>query len=251
MISPLNLNIIKDKPMTPPQEFSASGTPIYRHNRPVEGISEAAPFDQESHQALTQHITRYVGPIDHVLHEPLPETIPIDLHIVAPTPERNYFTLVTAGMSDLPMRVPPGHEDEQYAELVMCLPPNWDLSETGLKDARHNWPLHWLKLLARLPHTYGTRLSALHTVPNGDPAQPFAENTDMCCMLILKPFLFGGDFLTLEATPEKTIQLLSVIPIYPEEMTFKLQHGIYELLPKLQAIGLNERLDLERTNVGL
>ena len=105
--------------------------------------------------------------------------------------------------------------------------------------------------LARLPHTYRTRLSALHTVPNGDPPQPFAENTDMCCMLILKPFLFGGDFLTLEATPEKTIQLLSVIPIYPEEMAFKLQHGIYELLPKLQAIGLNERLDLERPNVGL
>jgi hypothetical protein len=35
------------------------------------------------------------------------------------------------------------------------------------------------------------------------PPQPFAENTDMCCMLILKPFLFGGEFLTLQATPEK------------------------------------------------
>ena len=39
------------------------------------------------------------------------------------------------------------------------------------------WPYRMLKELARLPHEFDTFLWKGHTVPNGDPPQPYGPNT--------------------------------------------------------------------------
>ena len=37
-----------------------------------------------------------------------------------------------------------------------------------------------------------------HTVPNGDPPQPYADDTDFCCMLVAKPVMFDKGFRKLK-----------------------------------------------------
>ena len=47
----------------------------------------------------------------------------------------------------------------------------------------------------------------------------------------------------------KTIRFFCVIPIYPEEMDFKLEHGREAWLERLQEAGVTELLDPGRRNV--
>jgi hypothetical protein len=229
-------------------ERSESGAPIYRHEAPQREFEPAAG-DEGSIARIAQHIERYIGPPSQVFHELVSDLVHVDVHLVQPAKERNYATLITSGMSDRPMSPPEEFRDCRYAEMVICLPPSWPLTEDAFKDENNYWPIHWLKRLARLPHEYNTWLYATHTVPNDDPPRPFANNTKLCCALILKPVLFGDDFLTMEVSADKTIHFLSLVPLYREEMDFKLAHGLDPLLDRLGKIYVTELLDIQRKNV--
>ena len=52
------------------------------------------------------------------------------------------------------MHVPPHTDVSEYAEMVLCLPPTWKVSdeESTSDDEENYWPIHWMKMLARLPH---------------------------------------------------------------------------------------------------
>ena len=55
-------------------------------------------YSEEEQTAIEQHIARYFGPNENVFHELISYDIHVDIYIVEPTPERNYYTLVTGGM---------------------------------------------------------------------------------------------------------------------------------------------------------
>ncbi|MGC4866446.1 suppressor of fused domain protein [Micromonospora sp. DT53] len=75
-----------------------------------------------------------------------PVAVGVHVYVVAPTEERPYRTLITSGMSELPMTVPEGHGISPYAELMLCLPADWPLTRrTGLDDDPAGWPLRVLK----------------------------------------------------------------------------------------------------------
>lgn len=229
-------------------ERSESGAPIYRHQR-RKGEIDIVSGDDAAIQRISQHIEKHVGKVAFVFHELLSNLVHIDVHMVPPGPGRDYYTLITSGMSDRPMTAPDDNPQYRYAELVLCLPPDWPLEQEAFADETNYWPMRWLKVLARLPHEYNTWLFVGHTVPNGDPPKPFAPNTRLCCALLLQPVLFGPDFQRLDAGDGKVINFLSLVPLYREEMDFKLRHGLDPLLERLDAAGVNEFLDLKRKNV--
>src|SRR5687767_2972399 len=125
--------------MPEPSEFSESGQPVYRHKAP-EGEFVPA-FGQEANiQIISDHIARHIGEPATVYHEIISNLVHIDVHIVKPTSERNFYTLVTSGMSDQPMTVPPAAADFAYGELLLCLPPDWPMEQNDFKEPRHYWP---------------------------------------------------------------------------------------------------------------
>ncbi|MBZ0291797.1 MAG: suppressor of fused domain protein [Anaerolineae bacterium] len=201
--------------------------------------------------AVEQHLNAYVGPPTLVFHEVASSVVHVDVHVIYPTPERNYYTLVTTGMSDLPMMVPPGLEDVRYAELVMALPPTWELSQGVIEDEEKSWPVRLMRYLARFPHLYETWLGEGHTIPNGDPPEPLAPSTLLAGVLCAPPLLYGPEFPQLVVNAEKTIHFLALVPLYTEEMDFKLANGIDALLERLDAHGVNELLDEQRVNAAL
>lgn len=75
----------------------------------------------QSNEKICNHIEKYIGVIDNVFKEIISGVLSIDILILDPTPERNFYTLITSGMSELPMTVPEGAEEYQYAEIMICL----------------------------------------------------------------------------------------------------------------------------------
>jgi hypothetical protein len=228
-------------------EKSPSGSPIYRYEQRTKPFEPA--FAGPDIKKIEQHFHKHIGKIEMVFHELVSDLVHVDVFWVKPTPQRNFHTLITSGMSDHPMKTPPQAEQCKYAELLICLPPQWPLSDEAMKDENNYWPIRALKMLARLPHAYDTWLWYAHTIPNGDPPKPFARNTNLSGIIIELPILAPKDFFKLEITPEKTIYFFSILPIYTEEMNFKLHKGADALFERFDQQGINELLDVQRPNV--
>ncbi len=231
-------------------EHTASGNPIVRHTAADRQLDSMVAPDSAAHETIKCHIESHIGKIGFVLHEIVSELIHLDVVVVEPTPDRNYFTLVTLGMSDRPMNAPKGQEKNRFAELLICLPPSWPLKGAELQEENRGWPIQCLKQLGRLPHEYNSWLFFGHTVPNGNPPKHYALDTQLCCAILLAPLLFNEQFVQLKVNDEKTISFLSLIPLYKEEMEFKLKRGTRDLLLRLKQnkVKVTELLDVNRSN---
>jgi len=226
---------------------SISGAKIFRY---TDGEKEwEAPQGEECIEEISDHIERHIGNIHLVYHEIISDTVHIDVHHVAPTRERPYHTLITSGMSDLPMNVPAEAGSTKYMELMVTLPEDWEITEGSFQDEKWYWPVRELKFLARFPHKFDTWLGWGHTMPNGDPAEPFAENTLLNGVIILPSINVPAQFYKLKINDNKTIEFYSFLPLYKEEMDLKLQKGSDELLERFEKYGISDIVDIKRRNV--
>ena len=210
-------------PIEVPVETHPSGSPILRHEARQRAF-EPAIGDSGALEQIDAHIEKHLGPIAMVFHEIISDLVHVDIHQIAPTDERPYWTLVTSGMSDRPMTVPEGADVPRFAELILSLPTDWPMKQETWKDERWYWPIPWLKVLARLPHEYKTWLGWGHTVPNGDPAEPFADGTEFIGVVLLSPILVPETFHRLAIDEEKSIQFFAPYPVVvqrPTRWTYK------------------------------
>lgn len=221
--------------------------PTHRHGEPKP--FEMAIGDSENIHAISEHIERWVGPPATVFHELISDKVHIDIHIVGPTERHPFYTLVTSGMSDLAMKAPEGHPEWSYAELYLCLPADWKMSQEDWKDPANFWPIQGLKFLARFPHQYETWLWYGHTIPNGDPPAPFNESVKFSSMVLLEPMLLPQEFHQLKINDEKTIHFFSVVPLYDDELDAKLRKGAEMIEDGLRAQGYSELVEVGRQSV--
>ncbi|MBN6149202.1 suppressor of fused domain protein [Xanthomonas sp. AmX2] len=200
-------------------------------------------------EQISAHIERHLGPISSVFHEIVSDTVHIDVHVVPATEDVPYLRLVTSGMSDLPMALSEGVAAPQYMELMLTLPPDWPIRQEDVQDERHYWPIRLLKTLARLPHKHDTWLGFGHTVPNGDPAEPYAPGVGFDGAIVLPPVSAPEEFGHLVVDAEKTIVFMTIVPLYPEEMALKLDRGSDALLDRFDAKGVGDIVEPGRVNV--
>jgi hypothetical protein len=152
------------------------------------------------------------------------------------------------GMCEHAMSVPKGENDPKFAELMLSLLSSWKFTEKAQADERYSWPLFWLQTLARYPHQADTYLAPGHTIPNGDPPEPLGPATEMCCMLIREPLTTPASFRTLKLK-KKTIHFYALVPLYRDEMEYKLTHGYEALAKLLDEHHVTELLDPKRPSV--
>jgi len=237
------------------QEYSESGDPIYRYQDKENKELKLAIGDEDTIEQVSQHIEDNVGKVETVFHEIVSDIVHIDIHWVKPNDKFPFHTLVTSGMSDLPMTVPHGYEVTKYLELCILLPDNWNIDgtdyntmEEAFKDENNYWPVRWLKTIARFPHEYETFLSYGHTIPNGENADPFADNTKFGCMLLMPSLSLGNNFFELKVKGDKTINFYCLYPLYKEEMDFKLKKGTDALIDKFEKFNVTDIVDINRKN---
>ena len=161
--------------------------------------------------------------------------IHVDICLVPPSEKRRYCTLVTMGMGAHRMNVP--EELAEYklerAELAIALPPDWKLDQESLKEERWYWPVGLLKALARLPIASDTWLGWGHTM---DKQSPFAAGTELCAAILTSPqgTEDGSEVCTLPGGEE--VNFYQVIPLYRDELDYKLEHDADALLDKMAGI---------------
>jgi predicted Zn finger-like uncharacterized protein len=226
-------------------ELSEAGAEVHRYGDRQREFEPAIGSD-ETVEAVSAHIEKYIGPIETVYHELISDVVHVDVYWVKPTEERPWHTFVTSGMSDRPMAAPEGAEEYQYGELMIRLPPEWPVGDEDFKIKRNYWPIQWLKILARFPHEYDSWICYGHTIPNGDPPEPFAENTKLCCCMLMPPEWLPEEAQTIREA-DKSIVLYDVAPIYREEMDLKLKKGIEALAEKMGDL-LDSPLKVDRPN---
>ena len=205
--------------------------------------------------AIGEHVVKHIGPVTDVLQERVSDVVRIDLLVVAPDENRPFTTLVTCGMSELPMRVPLENPDDlalipelRFAELLLALPPDWPLTPEAFHDETNYWPIRWLKRLARLPHQMDGWLGIGHTIPNGDPPQPLAPGVPFAGWLIDEPVRLPREVQKLRVL-DRVINFYAAVPLTAAEMEFKLKSGGAALAQRLDRAKVTEVVDPERVDV--
>ena len=200
-----------------------------------EEFSNPEVYTEEEMEAVEGHIQQHFGKVENVFHELVSPDIHVDICIVPPTEERDYYTLVTMGMGAHRMNVP--EELAEYklerAELAIALPADWKLDQESMKDEKWYWPIRLLKSLARLPIASDTWLGFGHTMDN---KENFAENTKLCAAILTGPQSTeeGGEVCTLPGGEE--VNFYQVISLYRDELEYKLAHDADALLGKMNGI---------------
>ena len=200
-----------------------------------EEFSNPEVYTEEEMEAVEGHIQQYFGKFENVFHELSSPDIHVDICVVPPSDERDYYTLVTMGMGAHRMNVP--EELAEYklerAELAIALPGNWKLKHEDLKNERWYWPIRLLKTLARLPIASDTWLGFGHTMDN---EEDFAKDTKLCAAILTGPqdTEDGSEVCILPSGEE--VNFYQVIPLYRDELEYKMAHDADALLDKMDGI---------------
>ena len=189
-------------------------------------------YSEDEIDIIEKHIEHYYGNFEFVFHEKVSPDIHVDICLIPPSKECNWYTLVTMGMGAHLMNVPNQLKEEQLerAELVICLPEYWKLDKEHLKDEKWYWPIRLLKELARFPGENNTWLGWGHTVSYDGP---LSYTTELCASILINPPCgnVGGNTCTLPDGEE--VNFYQVIPLYRDELEYKLKNGTQKLLDKM------------------
>lgn len=189
-------------------------------------------YSEDEIDIIEKHIEHYYGNFEFVFHEKVSPDIHVDICLIPPSEECNWYTLVTMGMGAHLMNVPNQLKEDQLerAELVICLPEYWKLDKEHLKDEKWYWPIRLLKELARFPGENNTWLGWGHTVSYDGP---LSYTTELCASILINPPCgnVGGNTCTLPDGEE--VNFYQVIPLYGDELEYKLKNGTQKLLDKM------------------
>jgi len=189
-------------------------------------------YSEDEIDIIEKHIEHYYGNFEFVFHEKVSPDIHVDICLIPPSEECNWYTLVTMGMGAHLMNVPNQLKEDQLerAELVICLPEYWKLDKEHLKDEKWYWPIRLLKELARFPGENNTWLGWGHTVSYDGP---LSYTTELCASILINPPCgnVGGNTCTLPDGEE--VNFYQVTPLYGDELEYKLKNGTQKLLDKM------------------
>lgn len=207
-----------------------------------ENYDEVEAYDDDEMDAVEDHIKEHFGEFPTVFHEISSRDIICDIACIPPTEEKNYFTLVTMGMGahimNIPDSLPP--EENGRAELLICLPPEWKLGEN---DEEWFWPISLLKDLAKLPINTNSWLGWGHSV---DHRSELASNTKFCASLLLYPEDVSSEAESCTLPNGDKVNFFEVIPMYREEMNFKINNDTRALLERMKDV--RHIVDINRPN---
>ncbi|MCH5325313.1 MAG: DUF2185 domain-containing protein [Eubacterium sp.] len=202
-------------------------------------------YSESELNVLEKHIEKHFGKFPNVFHEIFSPDIHVDICIIPPTKKQNFYTLVTMGMGAHKMNVPADLpvRDLERAELLITLPPDWKTDE---QDEKWYWPIRALKGAARLPGESDTWLAYGHTIAN---VGPYAENTELCCVMLFDPLVGGDAGATCVLPGGEKVNFYQLIPLYKSEMDYKRNNGAGALADLMNKARLDFVVHIDRPNL--
>jgi len=154
--------------------------------------------------------------------------------------------LMTNGLSDYTMPVLDKWKGREHTEIFFCLPTYWDLDE--FKDPNFSWTYEWIHTLEQFVREKETWFGPGHTIPCGNPPAPISANMQQEYLIFLDP-IFTGDAMRPMEVDGKTIHFLSIVPIFGDELDYKMGKGTDKIVRKFVQRKIDERLDDYRYSV--
>jgi hypothetical protein len=177
---------------------------------------------------------KYFGNDFEVSHELMPEDPHIDVYTFKPTPKRNFYTIITGGMSDYPMPITEGDFPPRSEMLTYCTEANEEIA--GL-----------LRYLAAIPYRQNTWWSPNSTMNNGNPAQPFIDGMVMDHVIFIEPCLVADAALAGDlSTTDMRVGLLQAVFITEAECKKRWDSGSDSVLGRIFVDGFLKGIDLKR-----
>ena len=209
------------------------------------------PADDDILGHVKVHIDQYFGIYTQILTDYSNPEYPIEITIIPPRLEHDYYTLVTVGLSRHRMGFPEERREEKLerAELLINLPRDWKLTKADCREERWNWPIRMLLATARFAmEDPEVGLESRTTLSKGEEDAPLVEDTDLRGEILLCPGVFGEDSFFCRLPDGDEVNFYQVIPLYWEELQYKLEHGSDALLDLCPDESL-EVIDPHRLNV--
>lgn len=189
------------------------------------------------------YISKNFGNISKVYHELYSPDIHVDIIIIPPTPEQNFYKLITEGVGAFKMNVPEMVKqfELERMELITYLPPDWDMKI----EKQYGWIISNLKLIGRLPISQDTLICSGQTVSyyNSDKIKD-----NIFCASLLIPASNNKKQLDFRFDRKGKINFYQIIPLYKEELEYKLDNGLEALIDVLDENQLDLVVDFNRPN---
>jgi hypothetical protein len=209
-------------------ETAPDGSVIERYgSREVPTVGVAAGPVAEFARAREQVYEGFFGTCSSVSREASTSIPHIDVFTYeAGSAGRNFCTIVTSGMSDVPMVSPaPARTPHRpaRAELIFyCAEPRAEYVET-------------VRRLARFPYESRTPVGWGDTVPNGNPPAPFCGSRGLDTVLLMPTVVRPDSWLSSELELENDpVEFLWVVPLSSPECNWKSTKGFDALMELLQ-----------------
>lgn len=183
-------------------------------------------YSEAEENEVSAFIDRTFGEYEFVFHEIASPDIHLDIAVIPPSEERNYYTLCTIGAGAHRMQIPENVRLQylvaEYAELLIYLPADWDFSEDALNDARNYWPIRLLKDFARMPINTHSWMSWGHTLSSAGNA-PFAAGVPYNSAILLYPQPDVKEEVSCPLSTMRSVNFYQVFPLSEEELGYMLQ----------------------------
>lgn len=205
---------------------------------------ETEYYTEDETAAITAHIEKYYGKIKTISHDNNPGGVCADICIIPPSIERDYYTLVTCGAGAHVMDLPEELKDSDMsrAELMICLPKDWKISDGG--DV-WQWPANVLRWIAEIASEPDTWIGWGHTIGGG---RAFSRDTELCAAFLAAPQNVKKEAFRAALPGGEKVCFYLVIPIYQEELDYKTAHGADGLSSRLADAGTSFVVDPRRPN---
>lgn len=164
----------------------------------------------------------------------------VDLLIISFEKRSAVQLVITDGLYLYEQPVPDKFSTLKNIELYFCLPSYWDLDD--IENPAMNWIKPWIQKLARHLIEKQTWYGVGHTFPNGNPVRAISPTMKQKYFLLNKPTFLSNELTPLEVGG-KTIEFLAIVPIFEDELDYKMGKGTYKLQKKFVDKNITELLD--------
>lgn len=191
------------------------------------------PADNDILGHVKVHIDQQFGVYTQLLTDNSDPDYPLEIAVIPPRLDHDYYTLVTVGLSRHRMGFPEERREEKLerAELLINLPRDWRLTKADCREERWSWPIRMMLATAHFAmEDPEVGLESRTTLDEGEDGIPFAENTELRGEILLCPGVFGTDSFFCRLPDGDEVNFYQVIPLYREEIQYKLEHGSDALL---------------------
>ena len=195
-------------------------------------------YTENDKKEIILDIENHFGSCLTILHEIVSDEIHIDIAVIPPTEEMDFYKLFTIGMGSKKMNTPKSFKQQKLerAELAMFISNDWNINPN---DVKYHWTINLLKTVARMPFNQNTWIGEGHSIDLVN-----AENHGGFAGALLLSLQSGDNAIVLNSG--KHLNFYLTVPIFKDEMLYKNHNGCDKLLDLFDNNGLTPIIDFNR-----